>query len=362
MKTYKYEKSFTFEGKRYRVRGDSEQEVIEKMTLKKRDLKEGKVILNHSTLVSAWAKTCIDTYKPNISDKTRRNIDYLLKGRIFPFIGHMPISSVKPVHCQQILNNMAGMSKNSIVKVSQLLNLIFRTARENQLIITEPTEGIVRPDGAINHRRSITELERNHLLKVCYSDVKYIPFLFMLYCGCRPAEALGVRANDIQEIKGVKALHIRGTKTVNADRYVPIPLDFMKYIEEVSPEGFDLFVQKNGDVLNEAAYRALTKQLKKEINISMGARVYRNQLVPPLPLAKDFTPYCLRHTYCTDLKKAGVPLGIAKDYMGHADVSTTANIYSHSDDDTFLAGAKILGVVSDEGVTVGVTVKGRKMS
>ena len=171
---------------------------------------------------------------------------------------------------------------------------------------------------------------------------------------------MAVRANDIQEVKGIKVLHIRGTKTKNADRLVPIPLDFLAYVEKVSPGGFDLFSCKStGDLHNENTYRALLKSLRREMNIAMGARIYRNKLIEPLPLAKDFTPYMLRHTYCTDLKKAGVPLGIAKDYMGHSTIELTANIYSHCDDDTLLAGASYLGI-TPEGVSGGVSLKGCK--
>ncbi|MDD2217639.1 MAG: tyrosine-type recombinase/integrase [Eubacteriales bacterium] len=40
-------------------------------------------------------------------------------------------------------------------------------------------------------------------------------------------------------------------------------------------------------------------------------------------------PYCLRHTYCTDLQDAGVPINVAKELMGHSDISVTAKIYTH---------------------------------
>ena len=50
-------------------------------------------------------------------------------------------------------------------------------------------------------------------------------------------------------------------------------------------------------------------------------------------LDKDITLYYLRHTYCTDLQKAGVPINIARYLMGHSDISTTTKIYTHSGED-----------------------------
>lgn len=51
MKKYKYTRVLTFEGKKYYIRGDTLEEVIEKKALKLRDLEEGRVVLNRTTLV-----------------------------------------------------------------------------------------------------------------------------------------------------------------------------------------------------------------------------------------------------------------------------------------------------------------------
>ena len=39
----------------------------------------------------------------------------------------------------------------------------------------------------------------------------------------------------------------------------------------------------------------------------------------------DFVPYDLRHTYCTDLARAGVDIRTAQKLMGHANISVTAD-------------------------------------
>ena len=74
----------------------------------------------------------------------------------------------------------------------------------------------------------------------------------------------------------------------------------------------------------------------------MGCKTYRNALIPPYPLADDFVPYCLRHTYCTDLCKAKIDVRTAQRLMGHANISITADIYTHVDfDDIQEAGEKL---------------------
>ena len=47
------------------------------------------------------------------------------------------------------------------------------------------------------------------------------------------------------------------------------------------------------------------------------------------------TPHVLRHTFCTDCQAAGVPINVAKEWMGHSDISVTAKIYTHMVDEVF---------------------------
>ncbi len=43
------------------------------------------------------------------------------------------------------------------------------------------------------------------------------------------------------------------------------------------------------------------------------------------------TPHATRHTYASRARKGGMPPEILQKILGHADYSTTANIYVHTD-------------------------------
>lgn len=83
---------------------------------------------------------------------------------------------------------------------------------------------------------------------------------------------------------------------------------------------------------SDSMYRAW-KSVRKAMDIEMGATVYRNQIIESV-IAPDLTLYCLRHTFCTDLQRASISINIAKELMGHSDISVTANIYTHKDQAT----------------------------
>lgn len=347
-------KSFTFDGKRYFVKAETEEEAIKKMALRQRDLEEGKYILSGNVTVRDWTKRALRAYKPNISDEYRKEIEYRIDKHILSVIGNQSVRSIKPLQCQEILNAQKDMSKSHITKLHQELVFIFETAKDNHLIYENPAEKLVRPKGYTNPRRSITDNERKHLLTVCATDPCYNLFLLMLYCGCRPNEAVKVQGMDLIEKDNVYLLHIRGTKTHNSDRYVPVVPELLPILQSVGP--FDLVAKNHaGRPHSESSYDRLVEHLKRDMNISMGCKTYRNKLVPPYPLAHDFVPYLLRHTFCTDLQKKGVDIRAAQKLMGHADIQTTANIYTHQDDDTIMQAAVQMGAVSDLGHTLGHT-------
>lgn len=164
-------------------------------------------------------------------------------------------------------------------------------------------------------------------------DNHYEPLYFalMYYAGCRPSEASSVEFRDIVNRDDVRYLHIRGTKTKAADRYVPIVDGLAKFIPS-SASPFELLCKNRyGKALNKDNKRRAWAHLCRLMNIDMGCKVYRNQLLPPFPLATDISAYSLRHTFCTNLQKRGVDIRTAQYLMGHADIQMTANIYTHVD-------------------------------
>ena len=335
------DKTFTYDGKRYRIRAATEEEWYTKKANKIRDIDEGRVVLHGTMTVSSWANICIDTYKPNLAEKSRKAMRGRINKWVLSEIGTLTLKQVKPLHCQAIMNSLSGMSWSQVDRVYHELRFIFDRAVENNLIISSPAEKIVKPSAQKGHRRAITSKEREHFLKVADQDPRFILFLFMLYCGCRSAEAAGVLGKDITKRNGELVLHIRGTKTVNSDRYVPVPDYLADRLPKVEP--FEPYCKnKAGHMHDSQSYRRLVKHLYREMNISMGCRLYRNELIPPFPLADDFVPYDLRHTYCTDLARAGVDIRIAQKLMGHASIKMTADIYTHIESDDVIAAARTI--------------------
>lgn len=347
---YDYRDSFTYEGKRYDVKAKSKKELIEKRAQKLMELQQNIKIYSPSTTVADWADKAYETYKSDVSASVLEGMKYRLKKYILAEIGNVPISKVKPIQCQNVLNMVKGQSYSQITKVYQEMRFIFQSALKNELIKSDPTDGLVVPRGSRGERHALTAYETKIFLKVGNSNPRYKLFLLMYYCGCRPEEAIGAQGRDISIRDGIRVLHIRGTKTVNADRYVPVPDALSSTIEGTGP--FE-YIAPNvaGNRHTKSSYRRLVESLRRDMNIAMGCRTYRSALLPPYPLRSSFVPYDLRHTYCTNLAKAGVDIRVAQKLMGHANISITSKIYTHIDDDFALqqASSKI-GCTVEKGV------------
>lgn len=351
-------KTFTYEGKRYTVRGKTEKEAIMKMANKIRDLEDGKVVVSGDMTVRAWTEKCIETYKTGQSEATRQKYIARINHCILQYIGKRTLKSIKPIDVQMVLARQQNNSQYQINQVYQGLRFIFKTAKQNKLIAEDPTEGLYKiKSGKKEERRSLTKEEEEVFLKVCNNERFYV-FLLMYYCGMRPSEAREAKGKDIQTINDngteYNIIHIRGTKTANADRNVPIPSELYDLIKN-TPKSSYIAPNEAGNKHDEKSFQRAFNFLRRTMNIEMGCEVYRNALIPPYPLAEDFVPYCLRHTYCTNLCRKNVDIRIAQYLMGHSDIRLTANIYTHVDNSDVVQAAKLIAKSVTPSVTPNIT-------
>lgn len=82
--------------------------------------------------------------------------------------------------------------------------------------------------------------------------------------------------------------------------------------------------------------------------IGDSAKLKRNKHVVKA-LDMSLTPYYLRHTYCTNLAEAGVPLRTAMALMGHSDIKMTARIYTHVTDKMLGDAIKLVDAADGSG-------------
>ena len=323
----------TYKGRDIDVSAHTQKELNDKVIAKKAQIDSG--YKPTGITVTQWADKWLETYKaPKVAPKTLE--DY--RGIVRKIDLTIPIDQVRPIHLQSILNGLAGQSDSLIHKFCVISKAMFRDALANGLISTNPAEHLQKPKGVTRQRRAITNEERALIERTMPKSEAGSFVALMLYAGLRPSEAGGVVGSDIDI--AARRLHVRGTKTVAADRYVPITDKLLPFICKVKNNEY-VVLDSAGNPTTKDSRRNLWQRFRRELNIEAGATVGRRAKHSPhdLPLedliAPDLVPYCLRHTFCTNLEAAGVPINIARDLMGHSDISVTAKIYTHRSDAAF---------------------------
>lgn len=320
-----YRCTFTFEGKRYFVKGKTQREADQKAALRKADMEAGRVAASKKT-VAEWWPEYLETYHPKASDGTLVLYDSIYRHAIAPEIGPRALKSVRSADLQRIMNNLSTRSESYAKKARFLIVGLFKAAVENDLIPKSPAAGLRLPETAEPHeRRALTMTERTLFLNA--SEACGMPglfFQFIYFCGLRPSEVLRIHYEDLD--REARVLHVRGTKTKAATRDVPVPLAL-----EVPEGSGPVFLTKNGTAPSKGAPRHYWRTVTREMTRISGE-----------PVAADLTPYCLRHDYCTRLQEVGVPIDVARRLMGHSSVEITSKIYTHASEIALEAARKLI--------------------
>ena len=143
--------------------------------------------------------------------------------------------------------------------------------------------------------------------------------MFLLYTGCRKGEALALTFGDIDKTarrvhvaKSVYFVHNQGTikkpKTQAGNREIILP----EFLIDLLPDG-----RARDYVFSPTPDAPMTEGFHQYAMVS-----WRDQT------GLDLTAHQLRHGYATLLHEADIDVKDAQDLLGHADASTTQNIYT----------------------------------
>ena len=333
----------TYNGVKIDLSADDPKVLAQKVRQRQNEIDAGQISIDANMTVSRWADTWAETYKKNqITDKNYKTYVCNLK-KITSVIGHIKIKDVRPHHLQEIINQYAGKSRSHLQHIKNSMTGMFGRAKRNNMIINDPSIDIELPKTVTKKRRSLTDSERGLMLAACENHYSKTLIYIMLYAGLRPNECAALRWEHINLDRRLINVQIaqesgtrieKSTKTDAGVRKIPINPPLYNHLTNIAqPSGYVLSTS-TGRSCTVDTFEAWWKYLKRKMDILAGATIKRNKIIVS-KLDPDLKLYMLRHTFCTDLQRAGIPLNIAKELMGHEDVAVTANIYTEYTEDQF---------------------------
>lgn len=237
----------------------------------------------------------------------------------------MKMKDIKAFHLREIMDTVKHMSEETQIKVKTVFKNSFKYALENDIVTKDYSEFVkITPHKSKKVRKFFTKtdlkiifensdftvdfpISKKSYCKLNLTDSVYI----MLYTGVRVGELLAVKMEDINFED--KTIHVRGTKTENADRIVPIHNELLVTLEKYKG---NVYLVQNGNG-KPIAYDPYKKYFFDEYMKALG-----------LP----HTPHACRHTFVSLMDSAGVPASSValKRLIGHSNSSTT-ELYTHKE-------------------------------
>jgi len=280
-------------------------------------------VLRQALTVKDYALRWLPLYKSSVSDKCYNDYAKQLEA-LFPVIGSRLLHQVTVDDAAAVWKHYAGYSASTIKRARMLYIAMFDTAIENDLCRKNPFKSKFTqpPRGSSGSHRALTDDEVALIRTVPHRF--QLPVLIMLYAGLRRGEVLALSSDDIDLRRGIisvsKAIRFDSNRPVIADpkteagrRDVPILSALRPYLENCS--GL-VAPSASGTIMSEVAFRRAWNSYLTALSRAAGHPV-------------SIRPHDLRHTYCTMLVDAGVPLKQAMAWLGHADEKMIMRVYDH---------------------------------
>lgn len=321
-----------------KLRSKDPQELERKVERFITDKNNGILIDADKITVEQWAEHWKKTYKAKVTKNTENFYNDMLK-HILPFIGKQKIKNIREIQLQKLLNNLSEStygpnnkpySKKTVKEVKSVLFSLFETAQNNKLILGNPAAGLKISGAAAKKRRYLSPQESEKYRETCMNNMFGLFGGVLYYLGLRRGEALALKHSDFsgdfvtinkQVIYPTNSkAEISDPKTGAGTREIFIPENLQGLLlfwgageyYEGNPDDY-VFQDSTGNPLSYSQFR----------------RNWINFITSALGKDTDITPHFLRHNYATLLYDSGVDELTASVFMGHADIKTTKDIYTH---------------------------------
>ncbi|MCL2300029.1 MAG: site-specific integrase [Firmicutes bacterium] len=251
----------------------------------------------------------------------------------------IPLRELTPMHIQALYNRHIGrgLSPNTVLKLHANVRKALQYAYQIDMLPTNPADKVMLPKkkrftGGFYNERQIMQL-----LGCAEDEAIYPAILLSAFYGLRRSEVLGLKWDVVDFANGV--IHIRNTvveyqriveekeQTKTKASYRTLPLakeisDYLQHLKRTQQDNRAFF--GSGYIENDFVCKRENGEpfIPNYITIRF-RKILKNHGLPEIRF------HDLRHSAASLLLANDFSLKEIQEYLGHGDISTTANIYSH---------------------------------
>ncbi|HXG66853.1 MAG TPA: site-specific integrase [Blastocatellia bacterium] len=290
-----------------------------------------------------------------VKPSTAYSYDCVMRRHVLPEFGDRALLEITPADVTRFFGGLNELSPTTRLTLYRLLKFLFTIAVEHDLIPTNPVrQKLHRPEARRAEKPALSAAEIRKVIAA--AEAKYRPlFLCLAVTGMRIGEALALRWQDVDFARG--RLTVKHTlwrrqllepKTEGSKRSLHLPGPLLEVLRAQyqssrwnGPDDF-VFAREDGAPLNVSTVRdgALRAALSR-------AGIPRGNYTHGFHL--------FRHSAATIVHALTRDLSLAQELLGHSQISTTADIYTHTrsaaEEATETLAREICGLTVAEGST-----------
>ena len=302
----------------------------------------------------------------NISPQTSLLYSTTWNRHVYNTIGKRKVKDIKKAEIiayYSRLQKSNGLSKQTIKTTHTILRATFEYALNSGLILNNPCDNVMcyLKEDRKQEKRALSDREQtimaDFLKNLPKHNYKTLSNIFILGCntGMRIGELLCLTWKDIDlknetitvnksisdHARKDKQRKIGTTKTSKSNRVIPMlnevkqalhrqrVLQFANGKNDYELDGYSdfIFINQKGTLFRSTDINAMFKNACRMYNAYEKNRSSEENREPEY--IECFTSHCMRHTFATKLVNKSVDYKAIQSLMGHADIKTTLNIYTH---------------------------------
>lgn len=309
------------------------------------ELQKAGMPISTNTIFKKAAELWLENYKKTVKESSYSRTKIIFDKHIYPKFGNIKLSKINTAYCQKIVNDWSekGTSKQYPLFVNYM-NKVFKYAINIGLTSDNPTLNLIIPKPQIKTEKKL-KLYTKEQLELFLNEVSqeqnpyfknrdYTLFRLLAFSGCRIGEILALTWDNIN----FKTNEMAIKKTVaRSDKYYISETPKTKksnriiYLDEKTIKQLKFWKLEQRKYLfqlgfTKANYLFTNDENNFTINQSVAERynIYRERAGLPYIGLHGF-----RHTHASMLYEAGADHKEVQERMGHANIKTTMDTYTH---------------------------------
>ena len=298
-------------------------------------------------LFDEWWKIYVTTVRKST---TIRTFSYF-KNKILPNLRDYYIDKITTKDCQELIIKWYESGYKSYNGTFKYLKKIFEYARKQRYIERNPCEDVIKPkkQESLHPKKNYwTKKELKQFLDAIDKQKEfqqYTYFRLLAFTGIRKGESFALYWSDVDFKNGI--LNISKTlaqgergkmveqlpKTKAGIRKIPLDKKTLETLSEWKKKQVSYFDFLNNDCckIKPDNQQLIFANTRNHYLINYTPKEWMDQILKRVDIPR-ITIHGLRHTHASLLYASGVDVKEAQLRLGHSDLNTTMQIYTHIDE------------------------------